>query len=108
MTYEELETLTNGVRDTIGEESSALISEDLLNILSNYKNLLDELNAIKSENEILKNDKEELLKTNGKLFQKIGFDKKEEKSEDVKTDEDEEKSTEEIIDELIDEKGEID
>lgn len=107
MTYEELEALINGVRDAIGEESSALISEDLLNVLSNYKNLLDELNAIKSENEILKNDKEELLKTNGKLFQKIGFDKKEEKSEDVKTDEDEEKSTEEIIDELIDEKGEI-
>ena len=108
MSYEELETLTNSMRDAIGEESSALISEDLLNILSNYKNLLDELNAIKSENEILKNDKEELLKTNGKLFQRIGFDKEEEKSEDVKTDEDdEEKSTEEIIDELIDEKGEI-
>lgn len=105
MTYEELETLTNGMRERLGEENSAIISEDLLNVLSSYKASLEKIAELTSENEKLKADKEELLKTNGKLFQKIGFEKEEE-AEEIK-DEDEEVSTEEIIEELIDEKGEI-
>lgn len=104
MTYEELETLTNGMRERLGEENSALVSEDLLNVLSSYKASLEKIAELTSENEKLKADKEELLKTNGKLFQKIGFEKEEE-GEEIK--EDEEVSTEEIIEELIDEKGEI-
>ena len=106
MTYEDLETLTSEIRERLGEESSALISEDLLNILSNYKSNLDKIVELETENEKLKADKEELLKTNGKLFQKIGFEKEKE-AEDVKEENEEEKSTEEIIEELIDEKGEI-
>lgn len=105
MTYEELETLTNGMRERLGEENSALVSEDLLNVLSSYKTSLEKIAELTSENEKLKADKEELLKTNGKLFQKIGFEKEEE-AEEV-AEESEEVSTEEIIEELIDEKGEI-
>lgn len=105
MTYEELETLTNGMRERLGEENSATISEDLLNVLSSYKASLEKIAELTSENEKLKADKEELLKTNGKLFQKIGFEKEEE-AEEV-AEEAEEVSTEEIIEELIDEKGEI-
>lgn len=106
MSYEDLETLTSEIRERLGEESSALISEDLLNILSNYKSNLDRIVELEAENEKLKSDKEELLKTNGKLFQKIGFEKEKE-AEEVKEENEEEKSTEEIIEELIDEKGEI-
>lgn len=105
MTYEELESLTNGMRERLGEENSALVSEDLLNVLSSYKASLEKIAELTAENEKLKADKEELLKTNGKLFQKIGFEKEEE-AEEIK-DEPEEVSTEEIIEELIDEKGEI-
>ena len=105
MTYEELETLTNGMRERLGEENSALISEDLLNVLSSYKVSLDKIAELTAENEKLKADKEELLITNGKLFQKIGFEKEEEAEEIVE--DEEEKTTEEIIEELIDEKGEI-
>lgn len=105
MTYEELETLTNGMRERLGEENSALVSEDLLNVLSSYKASLEKIAELTSENKKLKADKEELLKTNGKLFQKIGFEKEEE-AEEV-SEEAEEVSTEEIIEELIDEKGEI-
>lgn len=106
MTYEELETLTNGIRERLGEENSALVSEDLLNVLSSYKASLEKIVELETENEKLKADKEELLKTNGKLFQKIGFEKEKE-AEEVKLENEEEKTTEEIIDELIDEKGEI-
>lgn len=105
MSYEELETLTNGMRERLGEENSALVSEDLLNVLSSYKASLDKIAELEEENNKLKADKEELLKTNGKLFQKIGFEKEEE-AEKIE-DEVDEVSTEEIIEELIDEKGEI-
>ena len=105
MSYEDLETLTNGMRERLGEENSALVSEDLLNVLSSYKIILDKIAELEEENNKLKADKEELLKTNGKLFQKIGFEK--EKEAEKIEDEVEETSTEEIIEELIDEKGEI-
>ena len=59
-------------------------------------------NVIIFEND--KGEKEELLKVNGKLYQKIGFDKEdaiEEKKDDVK-DEEEIK-----IEDVIDEKGDL-
>lgn len=103
MTYEELENAMNNLREKLGEESSALVSEDLLSILSSYKNLTDEINEHEEEIENLKNAKDELLKINGKLFQKIGFEKEEEKEEK------EEEKDEEIIDvnDIIDEKGDV-
>ena len=106
MTYEELETLINSMREKIGEDSSALISEDTLNVLSSYKGLLDQVATLTEENAQLKADKEELLKTNGKLFQKIGFEKEEE-AEEVKEENEEQLTVDEILDDLIDEKGEI-
>ena len=93
MTYEELETLVNSIREKIGEDASALISEDLLNIVSNYKLGIDEVEKLTGEVNTLKSEKDELLKVNGRLFQKVGFEKDEVKDE--------------IIDDLIDEKGEI-
>ena len=51
----------------------------------------------------LKNEKDELLKVNGKLYQRIGFDKEETKEEKEENDD-----TEEIkIEDVIDEKGEL-
>lgn len=106
MTYEELETLVNSIREKIGEDASALISEDLLNIVSNYKLGIDEVEKLTGEVDTLKTEKDELLKVNGRLFQKVGFEKEEVKDEIIEKHEDE-KSADEIIDDLIDEKGEI-
>lgn len=99
---EEFEALINSVKEKLDETSGALVSEDLLAILSNYNNAVDEYDNISSENVTLKNDKEELLKVNGKLYQKIGFEKEPEK-------EDEKKDDDEVIDitDVINEKGEL-
>ena len=106
MTYEELETLINSIREKLGEDASAIVSEDLLNIVSNYKLGIDEVAKLTDEVKTLKNEKDELLKVNGRLFQKVGFEKEEVKNEIIEKHEDE-KSAEEVIEDLIDERGEI-
>lgn len=102
ITKEELETLVNGIKDKMDETSSALASEDFLSVISNYTLALDTINELNEKLDRITQDKEELLKANGKLFQKIGFDKEEEKEETKKDDEDEIK-----IEDIIDEKGDF-
>lgn len=104
MNYEELENVINKLKSELDETTVALISDDLLNIMSNYKNIIDERDSKDEEIEKLKSDKEELLKVNGKLFQKIGFEN-EEKDEETKEREDEEDKVE--IEDIIDEKGDM-
>lgn len=103
MSYEELETLVNEIKGKLDETTSALISEDLLNIISNYKLGIDEVSRLSEEVETLKSEKDELLKVNGRLFQKVGFDKEEEEKEETSDDVSEELTVEDVIDE----KGEI-
>lgn len=103
MSKEELETLVNKIKDGLDETASALVSEDLLAIVSNYNLLLDSVAEKEEELAKLKEEKEELLKVNGRLFQKIGFDKEEAEEETA-----EDKPAEEIkIEDIIDEKGDL-
>lgn len=103
LSKEEFEQLINKIKEGLDETQSALISEDLLAIVSTYNSAVDSVEEMKTENEKLKADKEELLKVNGKLFQKIGFEKEEEESST-----EEKEDVEEIkIEDIIDEKGEL-
>lgn len=99
---EEYETLINKIKDNIDDTQGALISEDLLSVVSNYNSALDEIDKINKENETLKKDKDELLKVNGKLFQKIGFEKEEEKPTLPQ-----EEQAEIKIEDIINDKGEL-
>ena len=105
ISIDELKVLIDKIKEGLDETQSALISEDLLSIISNYQLAMDELNKVNEEIGKLKADNEELLKVNGRLFQKIGFE------EDIKDESSElpsEESEEEItLDEVIDEKGEL-
>ena len=102
MKYEELEEVVNGIKEKLDETTGALISEDLLNIVSNYKLGMEEIERLSGEVDTLKSEKDELLKVNGRLFQKVGFEKE---PEEVKDDiEDEEEIS---IEDVIDEKGEL-
>ena len=102
---DELKVLVDSIKEKLDETQSALLSEDLLSIVSNYQLLFDELSKVNEEISKLKADNEELLKVNGRLFQKIGFD------EDIKDESaelEEENAEEEItVEEVIDEKGEL-
>lgn len=101
---EEFETLINNLREKLDETTSALVSEEVLATISAYKNGYDEYESLKAENEKLKGEKEELLKVNGKLYQKIGFDKED---NDEKEDEKEDNTEKVKIEDVIDEKGDL-
>ncbi len=105
LSKEEFEKLINNLREKLDETTVALVSEELLATISAYNNGFDEYTKSVEEVEKLKGEKEELLKVNGKLYQRIGFDKEDEKNDDKFEDD---KDEEEIkIEDVIDEKGEL-
>lgn len=101
---EEFEKLINNLRDKLDETTVALVSEEILATISAYNNGFDEYEKSVEEVEKLKGEKEELLKVNGKLYQRIGFDR-EEKDDNIEDVKDEEEETK--IEDVIDEKGEL-
>ena len=105
LSKEEFEKLINNLRDKLDDTTSALVSEELLATLSAYNNGFDEYEKSVEEVEKLKGEKEELLKVNGKLYQRIGFDKEEEKEDDKFEDDDEKEEIK--IEDVIDEKGDL-
>lgn len=105
LSKEEFEKIINKLRDKLDDTTGALISEEILATISAYNNGFDEYEKSVEEVEKLKGEKEELLKVNGKLYQRIGFDKEEEK-EDNKI-EDDDKKEEIKIEDVIDEKGDL-
>lgn len=100
---EEFEKLINNLRDKLDETTVALVSEEILATISAYNNGFDEYEKSVEEVEKLKGEKEELLKVNGKLYQRIGFDREDEKEDNIEDDEKEEIK----IEDVIDEKGEL-
>lgn len=104
LTKEDFEKMINDTRDKLDKQSQAIISEDMLGIMGNYNSLLTTLNDRDQELEKLRNENDELLKVNGRLFQKIGFDKKEEKESLPLENKVEEKIG---LENLINEKGEL-
>ena len=101
---EEFEKLINNLRDKLDETTVALVSEEILATISAYNNGFDEYTKSVEEVEKLKGEKEELLKVNGKLYQRIGFDR-EEKEDNIEDNNDEEEEIK--IEDVIDEKGDL-
>ena len=103
LTKEDFEQLISSMKEKLDETMQALLSEDLLGVLASYNNALDKIAELDDKVVKLEGDKEELLKVNGSLFQKIGFDKEEEKVEMENVDDGEKLE----IEDVIDEKGEL-
>lgn len=106
LSKEEFEKLIENLRAKLDETTVALVSEELIALMSAYTTGFDEYSKSVEEVESLKGEKEELLKVNGKLYQRIGFD--EEKKDDKFKDDESTEDVEEIkIEDVIDEKGEL-
>lgn len=96
--------LCNNLKEMLDNDSQAKISENLLAIIGAYNTLSDDREKINENNITLAKEKEELLKTNGNLFQKIGFNK-ENKIEEKKQEKEETPEIE--INDFLNEKGEF-
>ena len=102
LTKEEFKNLITSIKEKLDETTQALVSEELLNVLTNYNLAVDEIESKAQSVADLTKDNEELLKVNGKLFQKIGFEKDETETEEPKSEDEEIK-----LEEIINEKGEM-
>ena len=102
LTKEEFKNLITSIKEKLDDTTQALVSEELLNVLTNYNLAVDELESKTQSIANLTKDNEELLKVNGKLFQKIGFEKDETETEEPKSKDEEIK-----LEEIINEKGEM-
>lgn len=76
MKNEEITKLTQKIQEKIGQENSALISEELATLISDTANVNSQMEKQSSEIETLKSDKEKLLDVNSKLFLQVsqGYD----------------------------------
>lgn len=100
---EEVEKIIEALKGKLDETTNALVSDELVSILGAVSGIDEKIAELNDTIETLKSEKEEILKVNGKLYQKIGFDEPEEEtSEEIPEEEVEEK-----IEDIIDEKGNI-
>lgn len=100
---EEVEKIIEALKGKLDETTNALVSDELVSILGAVAGIDEQLAELNSTIETLKAEKEEILKVNGKLYQKIGFDEPaEEIAEEIAEEEVEEK-----IEDIIDENGNI-
>ena len=99
---EDFKNLITSIKEKLDDTTQALVSEELLNVLTNYNLAIDEIDSKTQNITDLTKDNEELLKVNGKLFQKIGFQKDETETVDPKSEDEEIK-----LEEIINEKGEM-
>ena len=93
------------VKEKLDDTTQALVSEGLLATKSAYSGLYNEYKALKEENDKLKQEKEELLKTNGKLYQQIGFQREENERQESILQSDKTEGEKISIDDIIDKNG---
>ena len=100
LSRESVAEFIKSVKEKAGEEITPLINEDLLNFETLSIASMDRILELEKENEILREDKEKLIKANNNLFQKLSFTNEDKKESD-------EVEVELKIDELFNEKGEL-
>ena len=85
MTHEELENITKGIQSKLGKETSALINDDIATILLDNQSMNTELENRQTTINSLKQDKDNLIMTNNRLFQQVSVgeepERKKEKEE---------------------------
>lgn len=73
MKKEDFENLTNTMQEKLGKESSSLIADDIGTLITDNSNMNAEIERQNQIIEKLKQDKENLITTNGNLLQQISM-----------------------------------
>lgn len=71
---DKFEEIISSIKEKVGEENSALISDDIISLMTEHKSLTEQNDSNAKQIETLKADKNDLLSVNAKLFQRIGFE----------------------------------
>lgn len=80
----DLELITKDIQKKLGKENSAMITDDLANIITIKSNYEKELQNNKEEIEDLKKSKETLIEANGNLLQQVSMASEPKKEEPKK------------------------
>lgn len=78
MKNEDLQALTNSIKEKLGEESAALIADDLGVLITRNNEVIETLDKQSKEITTLKDTNEKLVLANGSLLQQVPMGKKEE------------------------------
>lgn len=78
MKEEDLQALTNSIKEKLGEESAALIADDLGVLITKNNEVVNTLDKQEKEITTLKDTNEKLVLANGSLLQQVPMGKKEE------------------------------
>lgn len=106
MQTDKFNQLIDGVKEKLGEENTALISDDLAILISDNTQTNKDLEDRDKQINTLKQDKENLIKTNGNLLQQVSVGKEEDFSfNQNKQKENEEKKEPFSFKKQFDEKG---
>ena len=95
------------IKEKVGEENSALISDELIGLMTEHKSLTEQNNEKAKQIETLKSEKDDLVNVNAKLFRRLGFED-DQKTTFAEPNQTIEKESEEIkIGDIINDKGEL-
>lgn len=104
---DEIEKAVSSIKEKIGEENAALVSDELATVLSSSKAATSELEDYAKTVETLKSDKENLVNANAKLFQRLGFEDKNHENTPVVTTDNSSDVSSLTINDIINDKGDI-
>lgn len=71
MKEEDLQTITNSIKEKLGEEGTALIADDLGILITKNTQALDDISNKENEISSLKSTNEKLVLANGRLLQQV-------------------------------------
>lgn len=95
------------IKEKVGKENSALISDELISLMTEHKSLTEQDSEKAKQIETLKSEKDDLVNANAKLFRRLGFEEKEEATFTQNTTEQQPRVEEIKIGDIINEKGDI-
>ena len=97
----------NHIKEKVGEENSALISDELISLMTEHKSLTEQNNEQAEQITTLKAEKDDLVNANAKLFRRIGFEDEQKTTFAQDNNQQNEEVKEIQIGDIINDKGDI-